>query len=105
MELESFIVIIAGCRDFNNYELLKEKCDHMLSKKKDTHKVIIVSGHAAVANALGEVYALERGVASRHTQPIGRKVAWRVPCVTKKWRGLRMLLLTFGMESPGVPRT
>ena len=61
MELESFRVIIAGCRDFNDYELLKEKCDHMLSKKKDTHKVIIVSGHAAGADALGEVYALERG--------------------------------------------
>ena len=59
--MESFRVIIAGCRDFNNYELLREKCDHMLSKKKDTHKVIIVSGHAAGADALGEVYALERG--------------------------------------------
>ena len=56
-----FRVIIAGCRDFNDYELLREKCDHMLSKKKDTHKVIIVSGHAAGADALGEVYALERG--------------------------------------------
>ena len=56
-----FRAIIAGCRDFNNYELLKEKCDHMLSKKKDTHKVIIVSEHAAGADALGEVYALERG--------------------------------------------
>ena len=31
-----FRVIIAGCRDFNDYELLREKCDHMLSKKKDT---------------------------------------------------------------------
>ena len=44
MKLELFRVIIAGCRDFNNYELLKKKCDHMLSKKKDTHKVIIVQG-------------------------------------------------------------
>ena len=44
MELESFIVIIAGCRDFNNYELLKEKCDHMLSKNKETHKVIMFQG-------------------------------------------------------------
>ena len=59
--MESFRVIIAGCRDFNDYELLREKCDHMLSKKKDTHKVIIVSGHAAGADALGERYAKERG--------------------------------------------
>ena len=61
MELESFRVIIAGCCDFNDYELLKEKCDHMLSKKKDTHKVIVVSGHAEGADAVGEVYASERG--------------------------------------------
>ena len=59
--MELFRVIIAGCRDFNDYELLREKWDYMLSKKKDTHKVIIVSGHAAGADALGEVYALERG--------------------------------------------
>ena len=63
MKLELFRVIIAGCCDFNDYELLREKCDHMLSNKKDTHKVIIVSGHAAGADALGEVYALERGFA------------------------------------------
>ena len=94
--MESFRVIIAGCRDFNNYELLKEKCDHMLSKKKDTHKVIVVSGHAAGADALGEVYASERG--------FGLEGVWRVPCVTKKWRGWLMLLLLFGTESPGVPR-
>ena len=54
-------MIIAGGRNFNNYELLREMCYHMLSKKKDTHKVIVVSGHAAGADALGEVYALERG--------------------------------------------
>ena len=59
--MDSVRVIIAGCRDFNNYELLRGKCDHMLSKKKYTHKVIVVSGHAAGADALGEVYASERG--------------------------------------------
>ena len=59
--MESFRVIIAGCRDFNDYELLREKCEHMQKKKKDTHKVIIVSGHAAGADARGGVYGLERG--------------------------------------------
>lgn len=57
---EQFRVIIAGCRDFKDYELLKQKCDHMLSKKKDTHKVIIVSRHTSGADALGERYAKER---------------------------------------------
>ena len=58
--MDSFRVIIAGCRDFNDYELLREKCDYMLSKKKDTHKVIIVSRHTSGADALGERYAKER---------------------------------------------
>ena len=95
--MDSFRVIIAGCRDFNDYELLREKCDYMLSKKKDTHKVIIVSGHAAGADALGEVYASERG--------FGLEDAWLVPCEMKEWRGWRMRLLLFGTESPEAPRT
>ena len=59
--MESFRVIIAGCRDFNDYGLLSQKCDHMLSEKVKTHKVIIMSGHATGADALGEKYAKERG--------------------------------------------
>lgn len=59
--MESFRVIIAGCRDFTDYNLLCQICDHMLSEKVKTHKVIVVSGHATGADALGEKYAKERG--------------------------------------------
>ena len=52
-------VIIAGGRHFNDYELLKDKCNYYLSNKFQTHHVIIVSGHAPGADSLGEKYAAE----------------------------------------------
>lgn len=52
-------VIIAGGRDFNDYELLKTKVDKILSNKKKTHKIYILSGKARGADLLGERYAKE----------------------------------------------
>ena len=52
-----FKVIIAGGRDFRNYNLLKEKCDAILSSVKDD--IMIVSGCADGADSLGEKYAAE----------------------------------------------
>jgi hypothetical protein len=51
-------VIIAGSRDFNDYETLKEICDFMLSRQTD---IEIVSGVAKGADLLGERYAKEKG--------------------------------------------
>jgi len=59
--MEDYKVVIFGSRDFNNYELLKEKCDAYLQNKKETHNIIIVSGHARGADTLGEQYAKEKG--------------------------------------------
>lgn len=56
-EAESFKVIIAGGRDFTNYQLLKEKVDKIISEKRKTHNIIIVSGTARGADSLGEMYA------------------------------------------------
>ncbi len=50
-------IIIAGSRDFNNYELLKEKIDFLTSKISEN--IEIVSGNARGADALGEKYAKE----------------------------------------------
>lgn len=58
--ISKYKVIIAGCRDFADYELLKEKCDFYLQNKKPEN-IVIVSGHASGADALGERYAQERG--------------------------------------------
>ena len=54
-----FNVIIAGGRDFNDYELLKKKCDYYLQFVEDN--ICIISGAARGADTLGEKYAKERG--------------------------------------------
>lgn len=51
-------VIVAGSRNFYNYELLKSECDRILKEVSD---IEIVSGTAKGADSLGERYALERG--------------------------------------------
>jgi len=51
-------VIIAGTRDFSDYNLLTKVCDFMLSKAKS---VEIISGGARGADSLGEKYAQDRG--------------------------------------------
>ena len=52
-------VIIAGGRDFNDFELLKAKCDKILSEYAVTD-IQIVSGCAKGADLLGEDYAKVR---------------------------------------------
>lgn len=61
MVKSDFKVIIAGTRDFSDYGLLREKCDAILSNKRDDSNIIIVSGTARGADRLGEQYARERG--------------------------------------------
>jgi hypothetical protein len=51
-------VIIAGGRDFNDYSLLKEKCDFFFQNHIE---IEIVSGTANGADKLGEKYANEKG--------------------------------------------
>lgn len=55
-----FRVIVAGSRDFNDYELLKSKMLHYL-KGFDLSEVEIVSGTARGADQLGERFAREFG--------------------------------------------
>ncbi len=55
---ETFKVIIAGGRTFNDYVLLCKICDFMLQNKTN---IEIVSGTANGADKLGERYAAERG--------------------------------------------
>lgn len=52
-------VIIAGGRDFNDYELLKNKCNFYL--QNFVGDIEIVSGTANGADKLGEKYADEKG--------------------------------------------
>lgn len=54
-----FSVIVAGGRNFNNYELLKRRLDYFLSAKSD---VRIISGDARGVDKLGKRYAEEHGI-------------------------------------------
>lgn len=60
--MEDFRVIIAGCRNFYNYEILKERCEFFLQNKMNTHNVIILSGHASGADTLGENFAIDHNL-------------------------------------------
>ncbi len=60
-------IIIAGTRDFNDYELLKKTCDRYLAGKAESgEEIVIVSGGAPGADALGARYARERGLRVLH---------------------------------------
>ena len=54
-------VVIAGCRDYTNYEELKEYVDMCLSNIREDNEIVIVSGGAKGADSLGERYARENG--------------------------------------------
>lgn len=51
-------IIVAGSREFNNYELVCE----ILNKAKWTCNDEIISGTANGADSLGERYAIENGI-------------------------------------------
>ena len=51
-------VVIAGGRDFDNFNLMYNRCNHILKKYDD---VCIISGTARGADSLGEMYAGVRG--------------------------------------------
>ena len=55
-----FNLIIAGSRDFNDYNLLRDAVNYYLASRNLT-EVTIVSGKARGADTLGEQYAREKG--------------------------------------------
>lgn len=54
-------IIIAGCRDFTDYEFLKFSCEQVITSLNPQDKVAIVSGCARGADQLGERFAKEKG--------------------------------------------
>ena len=61
---KTYKVIIAGSREFDNYERLRVICDHLLGRGQGgtpVPNIEIVSGTARGADRLGERYARERG--------------------------------------------
>ena len=56
---DRFAVIIAGSREFDDYQLLCAKCDWLFQNKKPT---AILCGKARGADTLGERYAKEHDI-------------------------------------------
>ena len=52
-------LVVAGCRDFNNYCKLATEINKHLKSLNSDYSIIIVSGGASGADALGERYANE----------------------------------------------
>lgn len=58
---KSVRIIVAGGRDFGDYQLTADTLDALL-RELDTEKVMIVSGGCRGADALGEAYAEAHGI-------------------------------------------
>ncbi|MEE0945525.1 MAG: DUF2493 domain-containing protein [Acutalibacteraceae bacterium] len=54
-------VVIAGCRDYSNYKEAKVYIDFCLSNIRKQYDIVILSGCASGADAIGERYAKENG--------------------------------------------
>ena len=49
-------VVVAGCRDYNNYDEAKSYIDFCLSYIRKENNIVIASGCASGADAIGERY-------------------------------------------------
>lgn len=54
-------IVVAGCRDFNNYEVAKNHIDFCIQNIRKKFELVFVSGGCKGADALGERYARENG--------------------------------------------
>lgn len=53
-------IIVAGCRNYNNYDEAKKFIDGCIDDMVDKKEIVILSGGAKGADALGERYAKEK---------------------------------------------
>ena len=54
-------IVVAGCRNYTNYEEAKEYIDFCISEIRKNHTLIFISGGCSGADMLGERYANENG--------------------------------------------
>ena len=74
-----FRVIIAGGRDFDDYQLLKATMDKLLCNITD--EITVVCGQAKGADTLGEQYAMEKGYAIDYYPAQWKLYGKRYECV------------------------
>lgn len=61
-------LLIAGSRDFNDYDYLKQQLTEFVERHKD-YNITIVSGNARGADKLGEQFGIENGIKIRRFIP------------------------------------
>ena len=54
-------IVIAGCRNYNNYDEAKDYIDFCIREIKKNNTIVILSGGCRGADAIGERYAIENG--------------------------------------------
>lgn len=54
-------IVIAGCRNFNDYDCAKNYIDNLIRNIRKNNEIIIMSGGCRGADLLGERYATENG--------------------------------------------
>ena len=54
-------IVIAGCRNYNNYYEAKDYIDFCIREIKKNNTIVILSGGCKGADMLGERYAIENG--------------------------------------------
>lgn len=54
-------IVVAGCRDYNDYKQAEEYIDLLIEDIKKEHALIFVSGGCSGADMIGERYAAEHG--------------------------------------------
>ena len=54
-------IVIAGCRDYTNYDEAKKHIDFCIQNLKNAYDLVFLSGGCRGADTLGEKYAKENG--------------------------------------------
>ena len=70
-------VVIAVCRDYNNYNEAKEYIDFCISEIRKKNEIVILSGGARVLTLLVSVMLQKTDLKQKNTLPIGKNTAER----------------------------
>lgn len=54
-------IVVAGCRNYENYEEAKEYIEYCISEIKNKYKLVFVSGGCRGADVIGERFAIQKG--------------------------------------------
>jgi hypothetical protein len=59
--MEEFRAIVAGCRDFTDYDFVRAHLDALFRNKRETHRIVIIEGGYRGVDQLAKRYGIENG--------------------------------------------